>query len=130
MPNVRMLARYARALSTKETKFIEKELETQEIIKGDKFNADTEREKVIKQNKISPYEYGGMGFDLKDVARWNYVDDKHTCIEFYGGRTVVFKINMQEFEIILQSLLSIIVNDFTEDKTEEKNEQSQPDKND
>lgn len=111
MAVIELLCRYNKESGDEIAKSIELELDTQAIIQGDKFNREVEKEKLIKSSNA--FDYGPMMFNLKDVSGANHVDKRHTHITFYTmpGRT--FKINYEQFKALYQTLLLVIINDFT-----------------
>ena len=109
-----LLCRYPKELSQKELDALELELETDEIIKGDAFNKESEKEKRIR--RIGKFEYGPFVLNVKDIMTFNYVDRKHTTLRFYGGIQYTFKINYTEFKSAYQALSGMLINTFIEDQ--------------
>lgn len=114
MALVKLLCRYSKDVDDEATEEINNELYIISVNKGDKFNENEERAKLVKEKKA--YDYGPMVFNLRDVSKFNHIDNNHTHIRFYGepmGYT--FKINHMQFEVLYQSLLGgMMINDFTQ----------------
>lgn len=115
---VKFLCRYQKDAVDKQSKEIEEELKVQELIQGDKFDKDSERDKLIKNSNA--FDYGPMILNLKDVCHANHVDEIHTCLRFYNGQAYTYKIPFTEYEIVYQTLQGIVVNDFTAPFKKEK----------
>lgn len=112
MSIIKLLCRYQKDSSDKDSKAIEEELKIQEVIQGDKFDKDIEREKLVKAK--GSYEYGPMVLNLKDVCMANSVDEEHTVLRFYNGVAYTFKISFDIYEAAYQAMTGLIVHDFTE----------------
>lgn len=118
MSVVKLLCRYQKSATDPHAKEIEQELDTLELIRGDKFNREEEREKLVQTSQN--FDYGSFCFNLKDVQTFNHVDEIHTCIRFYNATAYTFKIKFQIFEALYTTLLGVMINDFTE--TDKPNE--------
>lgn len=93
-------------------KLINEALDTERIIQGDNFDEYKERNKLVKQYQA--YDYGPMCINLKDVFIFSYIDNDHTAIKLYGGSAFNIKLNYTNFKNIYQTLLSTVVNSFTD----------------
>lgn len=113
MVKVELLCRYSKDAGSEVYKEIELALDTEEIIKGDKFDRDKARERMLKTNK-NIFEYGSMVIDLKDISSYNSVDKYHTHVAFYNGRSFTYKVPFEIFKDLYQSLMSVLIHDFTD----------------
>ena len=81
-----------------------------ELTAEEKSDADIER--VIKGDDYSPeskYGYVKFTFDLSDVKNFNFADDTHVCVRFYGGDTAVILVNYKKFKALYSSLTNAII---------------------
>lgn len=108
---IELLCRYRKDPDDEMHEYIEDELKTLSIVKGDSFDHEKEYNKLTKQNKL--YDYGPFLLNLKDVKFVNQVDKNHTLIRFNSGDMFVFKIQYEQFKLIYQSLTSYIIRDFS-----------------
>lgn len=107
---IQLDCRYPKTLTKKEQSALDKELEFRSVVVQD-FNKNEETEKFLEENNYPKYEYGPFVFSLKDISKFNLVDENHICIRFYGGEVYVFRISFEQFKIIYQNLTgNIIIN--------------------
>lgn len=109
---VRMIGRFLKEKSDSISREIEDELDTQELINGDNFNRDEERNKLIIKHKA--FDYTPIVFNLKDVMLYNRVDTNHTSVKFYNAPGYTFKITELQFSYIYQMFLGCNIMDFTQ----------------
>ena len=81
---IQLDCRYPKTLTKKEQSALDKELEFRSVVVQD-FNKNEETEKFLEENNYPKYEYGLFVFSLKDISKFNLVDENHICIGFYGG---------------------------------------------
>lgn len=110
---VEFLCRYSEVVDENYLVGIEEELDTQEIIKGNKFNREKEKQKLLKGKKA--FEYGPVMFDLDDVETANSVDEEHTAIKFYSGVMRIIKFNYEEYKAVYQTMTSKLISSFLEE---------------
>lgn len=115
---IELLCRFHKDPDDKTMDLINEELKTKELIQGDSFNKNKEYTKLLKENKC--YEYSEFILNLKDVKFVNSVDDEHVSLRFNDGNTLVFKIKYEEFKAIYQTLLGVLINNFTTTEDFEK----------
>lgn len=113
MALVEILCRFSKDVDDETTKEINNELYILSVSQGDKFNEENERAKLVKEH--GAYDYAPMVFNLRDVSKFNHIDNLHTYVKFYGEPVgYACKINFLQFKILYQSLLGgMMINDFT-----------------
>lgn len=111
--SIELLCRYPKSLDDATMKEIDEELYNIELIQGDKFDRNKEYDKLTKGNKKA-YEYGPFMLSLHDVMSVNEVDNDHICVRFKNGSMFVFKKSYEEFIAIYQTVLGVLVRNFTE----------------
>jgi len=109
---VELLCRYTKEIDEQVLAEIDEQLDTEELIKGDTFNRGKERSKLLK--KYVSHEYGPFIFNMLDIFSINYVDKDHVHVRFDNDTAFTFKIEYEYFRGIYQSLLGLVVNDFTD----------------
>ena len=107
---IKLLGRFSKDNDDANTE-IEDELKMQQLIQGDSYNVDRERQKLI--SKLKAYDYVPIILNLKDVMLYNTVDDKHISVKLYGGISFTFLIRIEEFIALHQELLGIAIYDCT-----------------
>lgn len=107
---IELNCRFIKEVDSKQINKIKEELDIQKLIKGDNFDYDKEKERLLKQDE--KYGYNPICFELKDVFLFTPVDSEHTCIKFYNNTTFTMKVKYDDFKNIYQSLQGTIINDF------------------
>lgn len=110
---IELLCRYRGEVNPEEDEDFQLELDTQEILQGNKFDKDREVAKYLK-DKGSSFQYGPFAFEVQDVAKFNRVDEEHTCLRFIQGETYVFKVKYEEYKMIHQTFTGVIINNLTD----------------
>lgn len=108
-----MLGRFMKEETSKVIRDIEEELETQELIKGDDFNYEQERNKLMRKHRA--FDYAPIVFNLKDVALFNYVDAQHTSVKMSIGLSYTFRITCAQFENLYEQFIGQPIRDYTQE---------------
>lgn len=96
-------------------------VETEQMLKGDSFDADAYRNELLDEHK--QYEYDNMVVDLSEIFSFNAVDSEHTFVRFLNGTAMAFKVNYHDFmAILVESTQRVIktLNTSEEDDRSEK----------
>lgn len=110
--NIELLCKFIKDPSTESLEAIEQELQVQALIKGDDFDIEAEREKLLL-NDSGNFEYAPMVIGLDGVASFNMVDEEHVCVRFHDTTKYNFKITYQQFKAVYQTVTGLIIHDFT-----------------
>ena len=109
---VKLLGRFSKDEDSTANSEIEDELRIQQLLHGDSFDTNRERQKLI--SKLKAYDYVPIVLNLKDIMLYNMVDDKHTSVKLYGGISFTFLITMDQFMGLHQDFLGIMIYDCTQ----------------
>jgi hypothetical protein len=116
---IELLCRFNRDINESELKDLTQELEIEALIKGNDFDLQKEKDKILENNKL--FDYSPMVINLKDVFTFNLVDDLHTCIRFYNNISFTFKIEYNNFRTVYQTITGRLITDLiTELNAEDK----------
>ena len=109
---VEFLCRYSANPKSIALKEIEEELNIQEIIQGEKFNRESERETMLAEAKA--YEYGPVLFDFTDIESANPVDKDHTMVKYYTGMLRILKISYDQYKAIYSTVEGKLITSFVD----------------
>lgn len=112
---IELMCRYPKAQEQDEdlNSQIEAQLKTISIIQGDDYDEKKEREKVLKELGVIPFEYGPFTLDIEDIKSFNLANEQHTCLRFHDGTAYTFLIDYEKFRAIYQTLSGKAINDFS-----------------
>lgn len=107
---IEVLCRFSRVLSVDESKHIDEEIKLQEVLQGNDFDSELEKEKMYAE--LGQFEYSAMVLDLKDVSCFNQSDKEHTTLRFYNNATYTIKLTYENFKSVYQTLTGKVINVF------------------